>query len=182
MRWAKLFDHFLNVFFKCTQPLLDVLQNLNQHQFSVFLRTLYSIQTKATFLIYRMEWFSLLGARNGMEHIWPPVQRSTKMWKRWKGNTTLTIYASLMQWKFVIVLSIISSIFKENEVKTLGLGCGRKHDLIHQLNVNKKANEFVLYMSKQSITFKNAETSWFKGLFLAFPYQKCPSTYDFCHC
>ena len=169
-------------FFKCTQPLLDVLQNLKQHQFSVFLRTVYSIQTKATFLIYRMEWFSLLGARNGMGHIWPSVQKSTKMWKRWKGNTALTIYASFMQCKFVTVLSITSNIFWETEVKILGLGCERKHDLIHQHNVNKKAHEFVLYMSKQSITFKNAETSWLKGLFLAFPYQKCPSTYDFCHC
>ena len=169
-------------FFKCTQPLLDVLQNLNQHQLSVFLRTVYSIQTKATFLIYRMEWFSLLGSRNGMGHIWPPVQKSTKMWKRWKGNTALTIYASFMQCKFVTVLSTTSNIFGETEVKILGLGCERKHDLIHQHNVNKKAHEFVLYMSKQSITFKNAETSWLKGLFLAFPYQKCPSTYDFCHC
>ena len=87
-----------------------------------------------------------------------------------------------MQCKFVTVLSTTSNIFGETEVKILGLGCERKHDLIHQHNVNKKTHDFVLYISKQSITFKNADTSRFKGLFLAFPYQKCPSTYDFCHC
>ena len=77
-----------------------------------------------------------------------------------------------MQCKFVIVLSITSNIFKETEIKILGLGCERKHDLIHQHNLNKKAHEFVLYMSKQRINFKNAEASLFRGLFLAFPYEK----------
>ena len=52
MRLGKLFDHFLNIFLKCKQPLTDVLQNLNQHQLSVFLRTIYCI-TKELLLWYR---------------------------------------------------------------------------------------------------------------------------------
>ena len=66
---------------------------------------------------------------------------------------------------------ITSNIFWETQVKILGLGCERKHDLIQQRKVNK-AHEFVLYMSKQSINSKNAEASLFRGLFLAFPYEK----------
>ena len=62
-----------------------------------------------------------------------------------------------MQCKFVTVLSITSNIFWEAEVEILGLGCERKHDLIRQHKVNK-VREFVLYMSEQSINFKNAET------------------------
>ena len=61
-----------------------------------------------------------------------------------------------MQCKFVT--SITSNSFWETEVKILGLAFERKHDLIHQHKVNK-AREFVLYMSEQSINFKNAETS-----------------------
>ena len=63
-----------------------------------------------------------------------------------------------MQCKFVTVLSITSNIFWETEVEILRLGCERKHDLILQHEANK-AREFVLYMSEQSINFKNAETS-----------------------
>ena len=63
-----------------------------------------------------------------------------------------------MQCKFVTVLSILSNIFSEAEVESLRLGCERKHDLIHRRKVNK-ACEFVLYLSKQSINFKNAKTS-----------------------
>ena len=63
-----------------------------------------------------------------------------------------------MQSKYVTVLYITSNIFWETEVDILGLGCERKHDLIHQRKGNK-ACEFVLYMSKQSINFKNADTS-----------------------
>ena len=63
-----------------------------------------------------------------------------------------------MQCKFVTVISITSNIFWETEVKILGLECERKHDLIQPRNVNK-ARELVLYLSKQSIHFKNAETS-----------------------
>ena len=73
---------YINVFLKSTQQMTDVLQILNQHQHSVFLRTIYSIPKRATshiyIYIYRMEWFSLPGAPNGMGHIWPPVQKSTK--------------------------------------------------------------------------------------------------------
>ena len=71
--WS-LFKYFL----KCTQPLTDVFQSLNQHQFSVFLRTIYSIPKKATSLIYRMVWFTLSGAPNDMGQMWPPVQKSRK--------------------------------------------------------------------------------------------------------
>ena len=63
-----------------------------------------------------------------------------------------------MQCKFVTVLSITSNLFWETEVEILGLGCERKHDLIQQHKVNK-AREFLIYMSEQSINFKNAETS-----------------------
>ena len=64
-----------------------------------------------------------------------------------------------MKCKFASVLSIIYyNYFFGNEVEILGLGCERKHDLIHRWKVNK-AYKFVLYMSKQSINFKNAETS-----------------------
>ena len=104
-------------------------------------------------------------------HLTICVKKHQKEWKSWKGNTTLRIYASFMQCKFVTVLSITSNIFWESEAEILGLGCERKHDLIHQSNVNK-AHEFALYMSKQSINFRNAETSWFRGLFLVFAYQK----------
>ena len=76
-----------------------------------------------------------------------------------------------MQCKFATVLSITLNIFWETEVKILGLGCERKHDLIHQRKMNK-AHEFILYMYKQSINFKNAQASLFRGLFLAFPYEK----------
>ena len=107
-----------------------------------------------------------------MGHNRPPKQKKhKKVWASWEGNTTLTIHASLIQCKFVTVLSITSNIFWETQVKILGLGCERKHDLIQQRKVNK-AHEFVLYMSKQSINFKNAEASLFRGLFLAFPYEK----------
>ena len=63
-----------------------------------------------------------------------------------------------MQCKFVTVLSITSNIFWETEVEILRLGCERKLDLIHRHKVNK-AREFILYLSKQSINFKTAETS-----------------------
>ena len=78
---GKLFDHFLNIFWKCTQP-FTVLQNLNQHQLSVFLITIYNISKRATSLIYRMVCFSFSGAPNGMGHIWPPVQKSKKIVKK----------------------------------------------------------------------------------------------------
>ena len=64
-----------------------------------------------------------------------------------------------------------SIIFLETEVKILGLGCETKHGLVHRCKVNK-AYKLVLYMSKQSINFKNAETSWFRGLFLYFRTKK----------
>ena len=63
-----------------------------------------------------------------------------------------------MQCKFVTVISITSNIFWETEVEILGLECERKHDLIQPRKVNKTL-ELVLYLSKQSIHFKNAETS-----------------------
>ena len=65
------------------------------------------------------------------------------------------MYVSMMQCKFVAVISITSNILWEAEVEILGLECGRKHDLIQPHKVNK-AREFVLYLSKQSIHFKNA--------------------------
>ena len=77
-------------------------------------------------------------------------------------------YSANLQQFYPLCTSII---FSETEVEILGLGCERKHDLIHQPKGNK-ACEFVLYMSEQSINFKNAETIWFRGLFLQFSYQK----------
>ena len=169
--------------FKCSlkyaQPLTDVLQDLNQHQLSVFLRTIYSIPKRATSLIY---------IQNGMiltfwctkwhgSHLTACAKKHKKLWKSWKGNTALTIYVSSMQCKFVTVLSITSNLFWETEVEILGLGCERKHDLIHRWKVNK-AYKFVLYMSKQSINFKNAETSWFRGLFLHFHTKKIISVHQ----
>ena len=83
-----------------------------------------------------------------MGHNRPPKQKKhKKVWASWEGNTTLTIHASLIQCKFVTVLSITSNIFWETQVKILGLGCERKHDLIQQRKVNK-AHEYVLYMFK----------------------------------
>ena len=70
----------------------------------------------------------------------------------------LTIYVSLKQCKFVTVPSITSNIFWETKVEILRLGCEKKHDLIHQRKVNK-AREFVIYLSKQSTNFENAERS-----------------------
>ena len=110
-------------------------------------------------------------------HLTTCAKKHKKVWKSWKGNTALTIYVSLMQCKFVTVLSITSNIFWETEVEILGLGCERKHDLIHRSKVNK-AYKFVLYMSKQSINFKNAETSWFRGLFLHFHTKKMITVYQ----
>ena len=54
MRWGKWFDLFLNIFLKCAQPLIDVLQNLNQHQLSFFLRTIYSIPKELR--VWYTEW------------------------------------------------------------------------------------------------------------------------------
>ena len=85
-------------------------------------------------------------------------KKAEKSVKNWKGNTTRRIYASLMQCKFVIVLSITSNIFWETKVEILEIGCARKYDLLRQSNVNK-AHEFVLYMSKQSMSFNDAEAS-----------------------
>ena len=105
------------------------------------------------------------------------AKKHKKVRKSWKGNTALTVYVLLVQCKFVTVISIISNIFWETEVEILGLGCERKHDLIHRWKVNK-AYKFVLYMSKQSINFKNAETSWFRGLFLHFHIKRMISVHQ----
>ena len=40
-------------------------------------------------------------------HLTSCAKKHKKVWKSWKGNTTLTIYTSLMQCKFATVLSII---------------------------------------------------------------------------
>ena len=64
-------------------------------------------------------------------------------------------YSANLQQFYPLCTSIM---FLEAQVEILGLGCERKHDLIHQCKV-KKAYKFVLYMSKQSINFKNTETS-----------------------
>ena len=67
-----------------------------------------------------------------------------------------------MQCKFVTVSSIPSNICWETEVEILRLRCERKHDLIHRRKVNK-AREFVFYLSKQSINFKNVENELILG-------------------
>ena len=105
------------------------------------------------------------------------AKKHKKVWKIRKWNTTLTIYGSLMQCKFATVLSITSNIFLQTKVKILGLGCERKHDLIIHCKPNK-AYKFVLYMSKQSINFKNADKSWFRGLFLHFHTKKSISVHQ----
>ena len=40
-------------------------------------------------------------------HLTTCAKKHKKVWKSWKGNTTLTIYASLIQCKFATVLSIM---------------------------------------------------------------------------
>ena len=140
---------------------------------------LYSIPKRATSLIYRQNGMILTfwctkwhGA-----HLTTCAKKHKKVWKSWKGNTALTIYVSSMQCKFVTVLSITSNIFWETEVEILRLGCERKHDLIHQRKVNK-AREFVLYLSKQSINFKNAETSLMIDVIIWFSHNNIISS---CH-
>ena len=58
----------------------DALQNLTNTSL-VFSWEVFTASQKELFLwyIYRMEWFSLSGATNGKGHVWPPVQKSTKM-------------------------------------------------------------------------------------------------------
>ena len=84
-------------------------------------------------------------------HLTNCAKKHKKVWKSWKGNTTLQSVhhwcsANLQQF-YPLYTSII---FLETEFEILGLGCERKHDLIHQCKVSK-AYKFVLYMSKQSI-------------------------------
>ena len=72
---------------------------------------------------------------------------------------------------------IVQFFFFETGVEILGLGWERKHDLIHRFKVNK-GYKFVLYMSKQSINFKYAQTSWFRELFLHFHTKKMISVHQ----
>ena len=136
-------------------------------------------QKRAISLIYRMVWLSLSGAPNGMGHIWPPVQKSIK--KCEKVGKEILHQNSIHHWcsanlqQFCPLYTSIS--FLETEVEILVLGCKRKHDLIHRCKVNK-AYKFVLYMSKQSINFKNVETSWFRWLFLHFHTKKMISVHQ----
>ena len=127
MRWGKLFDHFLNIFLKCTQPLTDVLQNLNQHQLSVFLRTIYNIPKRATSLIYRIVWFTISGAPNDMGRIWLPVQKSTKKREHFerKYYTSNLYITDAVQICNSSIHYILQLLFLETEVETLGLGCER---------------------------------------------------------
>ena len=145
---GKIVWSLLKCFFKYTQPITNVLQNLNQHQLSVFLRTIYSIPKRATSLIYRMEWFSLLCALNGMGHSRPPKQKKhKKVWASWKGNTT-QLYASLIECEFVTVLSITSNIFWETQVKILGLGCERSMIWYNNVTWTKYMNLFFICSKK----------------------------------
>ena len=74
---------FINVFLKGMQPMTDVLQNLTNTS-SVFSWELFTAFQKELLLwyLYRMEWFSLSGAPNGMGHISTPVQNSTKKYEK----------------------------------------------------------------------------------------------------
>ena len=154
---GKLFDHFLNIFWKCTQP-FTVLQNLNQHQLSVFLITIYNISKRATSLIYRMVCFSFSGAPNGMGHIWSPVQKSTKNCE--KVGKEILHWQSMHHWcsaKLHQFYPLYTSvIFWETETEILGV----KESMLWHTNAKwTKQYKFVFYMSKQSINFKNVETS-----------------------
>ena len=99
-----------------------------------------------------MVWFSLSGALNDMGHIWPPAQKSTN--KCEKVEKEILYWQSIHHWCSANLQQFYplytSIIFLETEFEILGLGCERKHDLIHQCKVSK-AYKFVLYMSKQSI-------------------------------
>ena len=134
---------------------------------------------KELLLVYRMVWFSLSGALNDMGHIWPPAQKSTN--KCEKVEKEILYWQSIHHWCSANLQQFYplytSIIFLETELEILGLGCERKHDLIHRCKVNK-AYKFVLYMSKQSINFKNAETSWFRGLFLHLHTKKMISVHQ----
>ena len=124
-----LITFYINVFLKSTQQMTDVLQNLNQHQHSVFLRTIYSIPKRATSLIYIYIYIYIYTGWNDSHFLvhqmaWVTFghlcKKAQKCVKSWKGNTALKIYVSLMQRKFVTVLSITSNIFWETEVEILG--------------------------------------------------------------
>ena len=107
-----------------------------------------------------MVWFSLSGAPNGMGHTWLAKQKSTN--KCEKVEKEILHWQSIHHWFSANLQQFsplyTSIIFLENEVEILGLGCERNHGLIHWYKVNK-AYKSVLYMSKQNINFKNAETS-----------------------
>ena len=148
-------------------PAQCFLENYLQHPKKSYFSDIYTEWNDSHFLVHQMAWVTC-------DRL---CKKAQKLWKSWKGNTALTNYVSLMQCKFVTVLSITSNIFWETEVEILGLGCERKHDLIHRSKVNK-AYKFVLYMSKQSINFKNAETSWFRGLFLHLHTKKMISVHQ----
>ena len=124
------------------------------------------------FLVHQMAW----GTFN---HLCKKVQKSTKKYE--KVGKEILHEQSMHHWcsanlqQFYPLCTSIISL--ETEVEILGLGCKRKHDLIYQYKVNK-AYKFVLYMSKQSINFKNAETSWFRGLFLHLHTKKMISVHQ----
>ena len=100
------------------------------------------------FLVHQMAWVTF-------DHPCKKAQNNAKRLERKYYTNNLCIinavqicHSSIHHFKY----------FWETEVEILVLGCERKHDLIHQCKVNK-AHKFVLYMSEQSINFKNAETS-----------------------
>ena len=120
---------YINVFLESIQLMTDVLQNLTNTSY-VFSWELFTASQKEL-----LRWYIYI--QNGIIltfwcNKWHGACLTTcaknhkNVWKSWKGNTPITVCVSLMECKFVTVLSITSNIFWETEVEILRLGCEKK--------------------------------------------------------
>ena len=122
-------------------PAQCFLENYLQHPKKSYFPDIYTEWNDSHYLVHKMAWFIF-------DHLCKKAQKSAKKLERKYCNTALTMYVSMMQCKFVTVICITSHIFWETR--------------------EWKKGEQSEFMSEQSINFKYAETSWFRGLFLAF--------------
>ena len=138
--WS-LFKYFLKMYtaIYCSSKLKPTpaqcfLDNHLQH----LKKSFFSDIQNGMFLIFRCtKWHGT--------HLITCAKKHKKLWKSWKRNTTLTIYALLMQCKTAPVLSIIHfSYFLRNW--NWNFGCERKHALTHQCKVNKAIQICFLYV------------------------------------
>ena len=108
-------------------PAQCFLENYLQHPKKSYFSDIYTEWNDSHFLVQQMTWIVF-------HHLCKKAQKSVKkLEKKYFTNNLCIIDAvqicnsSMHHFKY----------FWESEVETLGLGCERKHDLIHQQKVNK---------------------------------------------